>query len=389
MAQNDRIFFISDQRIGVIQPDGSGECCPEFPVPGQAYWQLGIIFPDGRGAILWSQEPPRNPHANFDDPDGPGHAKTHLWLYDFAEGVPHELCLPDQHRVVGELPGSGRLLVSGNLDGKMYLFTCDLDGGQREDLYTGPGYGYGTSLSPDGTRVAFHLTNVADRPGYEIYVVDLARRERVLIASDPEYYHFGPVWSPDSEWVLYQRCAYREDPGHEHADICLSRADGSETRLLTTGGQQWFGTSYGPADHHGGGSNMPAWSPDGKWITFTRLLPGSRTAWVYRPDRPDTDHFNRDYRPDLARGGTEICLIAPFTGEIVALTHDDPPAWNFRTAWSPDANRLVFTRAEVGTEAELWVMDVDGANRRFLTRGIKGRGADHGRWQRLAVAPGW
>jgi hypothetical protein len=34
-------------------------------------------------------------------------------------------------------------------------------------------------------------------------------------------------------------------------------------------------------------------------------------------------------------------------------------------------------------------MDVDGGNRRFLTRGIKDRGADHGRWMRLAVAPGW
>jgi len=384
----DVIFFISAQRIGAIRPDGSGECYPEFPVPNQAYWQMGLVLRDRRRAVLWSQEPPRNPNAAFHDRDGLAYARTHLWLYDFAERIPREIHLPPLMGVVGELPGGGRLLVSGNIDNVTHLFTCDPDGGAREDVYTGPGFAYGTALSPDGAGAAFHITNVPGRPGYEIYVFDLASRERTLIASDPEYLHFGPVWSPDSQWVLYQRCAHRRDPGHEHSDICISRADGTEHRLLTTGQRHWFGTSYGPADNHGGGSNQPTWSPDGKWITFTRCLPESQTAWVYRPDRPDRDHFNRDYRPDLARGGTEICLIDAGTGDVAPITRDDPPTWNFRCVWSPDSSRLAFARAEVGCVPGLWVMDVDGGNRRFLTRGWKDRGADHGKWACLACEPG-
>jgi len=383
-SKHDTVFFVSRKRIGVIRPDGSGECYPEFPVPSQAYWQLGMVFRDGRRAVLWSQEPPRNPNASYYDRDGLGHARTHLWLHDLAGGASRELDLPEQHGVVGELPGGRRLLVSGNLAGMTYLFTSDLDGGGREEIYTGHGYAYCTTLSPDGARAAFHITNVPGRPGYEIYVFDLASRERVLIASDPEYLHFGPVWSPDSQWLLYQRCAHLKDPAHERSDLCISRADGSEQRLLTTGQQHWFGTAYGPAGNPGGGSNLPAWSPDGKWITFTRCLPGSQTAWLWNPNRPDTDHFNRDYRPDLARGGTEICLIDPASGRVVPITLDDPPTWNFRCAWSPDASRLVFARADVGRVPELWVMDVDGGNRQFLTRGIDHRGADHGRWARLA-----
>ena len=383
MTQGDVIFFRSDKRIGAIQPDGAGECHLEFPIPNQACWQMGMGLRDGRMAVLWSQEPPRNPSADFEAKDGLKYAKTHMWLYDFAEGIPREIFMGP----VGELPGSGRLLGSRNVDNVTDLFTCDLDGGGRETIYTGPGLAYGTTLSPDGAKAAFHIVGVPGKASYEIYVIELATRKCILIASDPEYLNFGPAWSPDSRWVLYQRCAYRRDPGHERADICISRADGAEHRLLTTGQRHWFGTSYGPAENHGDGSSLPAWSPDGRWITFTRCLPDSQTAWVYRPDRPDTDHFNRDHRPDLARGGTEICLIDPNTGEITPITHYDPPTWNFRCVWSPDSSRLAFARADVGCVPGLWVMDVDGGNQRLLTRGLHDRGADHYQWLRLSVPP--
>jgi len=380
MTHRDFIFYISDKRIGAIRPDGTDECYPELSVPNQAYWQLGMVFKDGRRAVLCSQEPPRNPNAAFEDKDGLKYARTHLWLYDFAEGAICEIPVAAQCGVVGEMCGGKRVLVSGNIDDQTHLFACDLDGGNRDGIYTGPGFAYGTTLSTDGAKTAFHITGVPGRPGYEIYVIDLATRERVLIASDPEYINFAPVWSPDNRWLAYQRCAHLQDPAHERADITVSRADGSEHRHLTTVQQHWFSASYGPADNPGRGSNCATWSPDGKWITFTRCLPGARTAWVWNANRPDTDHFNRDYRPDLARGGTEICLIDPKTGRIVPITHDDPPMWSFRCAWSPDGSRLVFARADVGCAPGLWVMDVDGGNRRFLTNGINNRGADHCRW---------
>ena len=42
------------------------------------------------------------------------------------------------------------------------------------------------------------------------------------------------------------------------------------------------------------------------WLLFPRRLPNSRVPWEYQAQRPDTDHFNREYRPELASGGTEI-----------------------------------------------------------------------------------
>ena len=74
------------------------------------------------------------------------------------------------------------------------------------------------------------------------------------------------------------------------------------------------------------------------------------------------------------------------TGAAKPITHDDPPTWNWRTVWSPDSKQIVFARAAVGHPADLWVMDADGRNQRFLTRGVGSKGADFPHWARLSVA---
>ena len=114
--------------------------------------------------------------------------------------------------------------------------------------------------------------------------------------AQPDHLCFGTSWSPDGNWILYQDCHYKTDPGHDWSDICIGRPDGSENRILTKGQSQWFAAAYGNLKRHGDGSNMPQWCPDGR-ILYTRKLPGSQTAWQFQSHRPDTDHFNRDYKP--------------------------------------------------------------------------------------------
>ena len=167
--------------------------------------------------------------------------------------------------------------------------------------------------------------------------------------------------------------------------MCIGRPDGSEHRVVTEGRRQWFGTSYGSPETRGGGSNTTQWAPDGSWLTYSRALPNSQTAWQYQPQRPDTDHFNRDYIPEEARGGIEICLLNPFTGEIKQLTQNEPPLWDFRTQWSSDGSKILFSRVGTGCSCEVWVMDADGSNQRFLTRGYNDMGADFGRWLTLQI----
>ena len=115
-------------------------------------------------------------------------------------------------------------------------------------------------------------------------------------------------------------------------------------------------------------------------ILFPRGLPNSRVAWEFQPHRPDVDHFNRDFKPELARGGTEICRLDPSNGHVTRLTHSEPPVWDFRASESPDGRQIVFCRAATGSAPAIWVMDADGANPRLITRGLENRGADHPRW---------
>jgi TolB protein len=236
-------------------------------------------------------------------------------------------------------------------------------------------------VNPDGKRVAFHL---ATPSGYQVFVSDADGHNRIQVAAHPDHLYFSPAWSRDGEWLIFQDCLYKQDPGHDWADLYLCRPDGSEPRLLTEGQAAWFGATYGGAGNRGGGSNTPSWSHDGK-VLCSHRLPGSKVAWEFQPQRPDTDHFNRDYKPELARGGAEICKIDPRDRSVTRLTRPGELVWDFRQSESPDGRQIVFCRAKTGDTPAIWVMNADGSNPRKLTKGLDNRGADHPRWVPQAV----
>jgi TolB protein len=224
--------------------------------------------------------------------------------------------------------------------------------------------------------VAFHL---ASPQGYQVWIADVDGSHRVRVAAHPDHLYFGTSWSSDGRWIVYVDCLYRKDPGHDWADVCIGRDDGSEHRVLTSGQAMWFAATYGDPKTKGGGSNLPAWTHDGA-ILFPRRTSGAKVAWEFQPNRKDVDHFNRDYKPELALGGTEICRLDPREGTQTALTHSNPPTWDFRASQSSDGKHIVFCRAATGEASAIWVMDPSGENQRLVTRGLEDRGADHPRW---------
>ncbi len=374
-----RCFFTSAGKTAMMNADGSGLHVFDFKVKDQVTWQPGPSFSDGRRVVFLSMEQRR---------DGPGkpfeefytQTPTHLWIYHLDKKTLTEIATTDRMApfyTPALLVSDTRLLVQVVRNRVGQIFSMDLDGGNaKEFTKAGEGLPYGLSLSPDGRRVAFHL---ASPRGYEVWTSDVDGSNRVRIAGHPDHLYFGTSWSPDGKWILYQDCHFKQDPGHDWSDICVGRPDGSEHRVLTSGQGQWFGATYGPKDNRAGGSNMPAWTRDG-FILFSRKLPGSQPPWVYQAQRPDTDHFNREFDLAAARGGTEICRLSPQNGSVTALTSSQPARWDFRASPSPDGSKIVFCRAETGGSAEIWVMDQDGMGQRRLTQGLDGKGADHPRW---------
>ena len=383
--------------VGIIRTDGSAEQYPDFGVAGQNGWQLGPQFANGKFVA-----------RSFVDTTMAaavaGRRNGSIWLFNPVSGkVERELLADfdagDSEVSIDLVLPSGRLLAGVIGDhGQRQLYDMDLSGGDTRAITSaGEGFHYGTHLSPDGSRLSCHLTGgvrypksgLVDSPFrvgyYAVNVMGLNGRPRTLVHGEEGHLFFDPEWSPDARSLVYLDCLPQTDPGHTRADLVLATAvaeapGGWRTRRLTTDQRQWFGTAYGPADARGGGSNTSSWSPDSKFVTYTRLTPDAHMDCYFDRTRPS--HQENVFAPERAKGGTQICLLAPETGEVVELTEAVEHRWDFRPRWSPSGRSIAFVRCMVGRHAELWVMSADGSGQRRLTAGPvqAPRGCDHPRW---------
>jgi TolB protein len=131
----------------------------------------------------------------------------------------------------------------------------------------------------------------------------------------------------------------------------------------------------------------PAWSPDGKWLSFTRHEGATIFVFVRAADgsserrltkRTDPE-FDAVWSPSGARlalaidkaspnqGDIEVYTVAPDGDELKAvattgktLSHEEWPAW------SPDGKQIAFT-ATWDDNQELYVAQADGSERKRLT----------------------
>jgi TolB protein len=369
----------------VIEADGSGEKTFDFPIPGQVAWAAGPVFPDRHRIILTSYADTTISKIVT------GETTTRLWIYDFSTADLQEILIQDRLAsflgcvgILNEKPGLEKLLVTALIEGENRLFISNLDGSDPFELtQEGEGFVYGIHLSPDRKQVSFHITGSkkADRqhlhpfrPGpYAINVISIDSTRRTLVAGQPGHLYFDPVWSPDGAWLAYLDCFEEQDKAHFASDLSLGKPDGSLHRVVTQDQSHWFGTSFGTAANRGGGSNTTRWSPDGQTLLYTRLLPGSHPDCTYDPSRPD--HEELVYAPKLARGGTQLCTLNPFTGQVVELTAAEEGKWEHHACYTPDGSQIVYGKAWVGQDTELWIMDRDGRNQRLLTRGVEKKGA--------------
>ena len=123
------------------------------------------------------------------------------------------------------------------------------------------------SWAPDWSRIVFSAASAT--PGAsgntDLYTLDVGRDESLVdLTNTPAISEHAPSWSPDGTSVAY----------------VWSAIDSSVIRVLILGGED---RPFSPGAIDSPETN-PAWSPDGKWIGFTRLDGSTPSVYVIRVD---------------------------------------------------------------------------------------------------------
>ena len=119
----------------------------------------------------------------------------------------------------------------------------------------------GARISPDGTRVAYTVTETdMEQDAYvtQIWLADVATG-RTLQLTRAKKSSSNPDWSPDGRWIAF-------DSQHPDGtfDIFVIEAAGGPPRRLTED----------PSNEH-----RPSWSRDGRWIHFASDRTGRFEVW--------------------------------------------------------------------------------------------------------------
>jgi Tol biopolymer transport system component len=132
----------------------------------------------------------------------------------------------------------------------------------------------------------------------------------------------------------------------------------------------------------------PDWSPEAGRIVFTRYIVEGREAaspkiWAVDPDGSNLVQLTRGPRPDFLpawspdgtkiaftrefRGSAEIFLMNADGSGVTQVTHDRA-AHEQHPAWSPDGTRIAY-RSAARRSQDLFVMNADGSEPMRLTSG--------------------
>ena len=209
-----------------------------------------------------------------------------------------------------------KLLYSSNRTGNFEIFLMSIDGKGAFQLTDNPAEDSSPAWSRDGKKIAF----TSQRDGDEnIYVMDADGKNVKQLTKYGDRCR-APAWSPDGKKIAFCRHV-----GNANPEIFVMDADGSNPVNLTNH------VSY-DAD--------PAWSPDGKKLAFASDR-GGRGFRVYLMDADGTN-------------------VQDFSKTDNAMGYAYP-------AWSPDGKKIAYAEL-VNNDTELFVRDLDGQNKKQLTR---------------------
>jgi TolB protein len=341
---------VATMRACTVREDGSGrKVLGESLIENADTWtQFAGWSPDGRTAIVLSGwQSPENARAEeaakgfLFKPDA---WRLDIHLLELSSGKLTNLTAVERvsHYNSGLFfwpKDPARLGFQALIDGNSHPFSMNRDGRNKRDLTKdSKEFAYGFSSSPDGKRIAYHQS-------YQVYVANADGTEPKRVETGQPF-NFVPQWSPDGEWLLFL------SGEHYNCHPHLVRKDGTGLRKLADrGGYRGVVAFLDVPDFHGGSSDVPVWSKDGRHVYLTSMVDGA---------------------VELMR--------TTLDGKVTRLTRRPPGTLHYHPTPSPNGTRLMYGSKRDGIR-QLYIARADGTRERAITSLGTGRGAMWPHWQ--------
>jgi len=162
-----------------------------------------------------------------------------LWIFDRVRNhIDRVSASPDSYGPTWTR--DSRMLIVGGLSGMRWL---TVDGARSGSLTNGGAAQVPWSLSPDGTRLAYHESSPST--GFDLWTVPVRESADGLTAGEPEVFlhtpafETYPAFSPDGRWIAYGSGAFgtwevyvRSFPDNGARPVQVSRGGGRIPRWL-------------------------------------------------------------------------------------------------------------------------------------------------------------
>jgi TolB protein len=218
----------------------------------------------------------------------------------YARGTGIQTILPDGSKNRGLARGSepswsadGRSMVFtrtvGGTDGPSDVFSMRANGSDVHRItHTGASES-APAYAPGGKRIVFNqISSGKSSSIISARASDGSHRDRLGVGRDP-------IYSPDGKQIVYSKGS-KQDQG-----IWTMRADGSHKRQVTRPGPKRSDVK-------------PDFSPDGRWIAFTRFtFPGDKVAEAVRTNGSGRHFLGcAEYAPTYSPNGKKIAWVHPW-----------------------------------------------------------------------------
>ena len=234
----------------------------------------------------------------------------------------------------------GRLLAYVSYrDGDFRIYVMDTRTGEHRRLTDRHENEWSPAWSPDGKWIAFVSGSDEIIPWVKfkitrhIYKADINGAHLVQLTDRGK--NGRPTWSPDSQWIAF--VSYHR--GDERKGIYVMNADGRRLRRLNDQKVQALNGIF---------QGECAWSPDGKQIAFSIVVPRNDRMHLCTID-VDGKNFRQ-----LTEGG-------PILEQKQIINFPFPEIR--QPAWSPDGKWIAYVYSESFGTADIYVIDAMGNGR--------------------------